>query len=62
MKAKPLPQKIRAPAPPIARLSLGIVGHRMDNPVFAANKARIETSLREVLVGDGGRYAYESQP
>jgi hypothetical protein len=40
---------ISAPPPPRVRLSLGVVGHRADNAALAANWARVETALDQVL-------------
>lgn len=37
------------PPPPRVRLCLGITGHRDAHPQFAANRARIEAALTEVL-------------
>ena len=38
-----------APSPPSVRFSLGITGHRANNPVFLAHRARIEATLERVL-------------
>ncbi|KAF0182078.1 MAG: hypothetical protein FD160_1507, partial [Caulobacteraceae bacterium] len=39
----------RAPAPPQARLSVGVTGHRAEHAAYAGNVARIEATLRTVL-------------
>lgn len=49
-----------APPPPAVRLSLGVVGHREDNPAFAANRARIASVLEQVL--DAVARAVEAEP
>jgi len=36
---------IVAPPPPASRLCLGVTGHRSDNPMFAANEARVAAVL-----------------
>ncbi|MCU0882455.1 MAG: hypothetical protein MUF14_07295, partial [Hyphomonadaceae bacterium] len=38
-----------APDPPAVRLSIGVTGHRSGHPVYAANRARIETVFRALL-------------
>jgi hypothetical protein len=43
------PASVAPPLPVRVRLSLGITGHREDNPAFAANRSRIEIILSEVL-------------
>jgi hypothetical protein len=41
--------KIVAPPPPLPRLSLGITGHRANNPAFAANRMAIEAQLAAIF-------------
>jgi|CXWL01.1.fsa_nt_gi hypothetical protein len=38
-----------APPPPRVRLALGVTGHRENHPAFAANRARIEAALTEII-------------
>jgi hypothetical protein len=38
-----------APDPPAVRLSLAITGHREDHPLYAANRARIEATLKSAF-------------
>jgi hypothetical protein len=40
---------ITAPSSPTPRLSIGVTGHRAGNAAFAANRARIEAALGQVL-------------
>lgn len=40
---------IAAPPPPDIRLSVGVTGHRSDHPLYAANAARIETTIAEIF-------------
>ncbi len=40
---------VPAPPPPLARLSLGVTGHRDGNSAFDANRGRIEIVLSEIL-------------
>jgi hypothetical protein len=49
MKLRRATQAIEAPPPPRVRLNLGVIGHRKDNPVFAANCARIARALNEIF-------------
>ena len=53
-------QTIRAPAPPDVRLSLGIAGHREDNPAFAANRDRIQATVDEIFDAIAAALAFES--
>jgi hypothetical protein len=43
------PQDPSAPPTPPVRLSLGVVGHRENNPVMVANRGRIAAALEQVL-------------
>lgn len=38
-----------APTPPPVRLCLGVVGHRENNAVFAANRLRVQTALDRIF-------------
>ena len=40
---------VNPPPRPRVRLSLGVTGHRADNPAFAANRERIAATLNDVL-------------
>jgi hypothetical protein len=55
-----LPQAISASAPPSLRFSLGVVGHRAIHPAFAANSARIETTITAIF--DAISAALSAQP
>ena len=44
-----LAASVTAPPMPLARLCLGVTGHRDDNPSFTANRAAIVTALEQVL-------------
>jgi hypothetical protein len=55
-----LPEAINASAPPALRFSLGVVGHRAIHPAFAANSARIETTITEIF--DAISVALSAQP
>lgn len=42
-------QPVVAPAPPPARLCVGVTGHREDNPAFTANRAGILDAIEQAL-------------
>jgi len=42
-------QPPQAPAPPLARLSVGVTGHRAEHPSYSGNAARIEAVLITIL-------------
>lgn len=42
-------EPVCAPPMPVARLCLGVTGHREDNPAFAANRPAILAALEQVL-------------
>jgi hypothetical protein len=48
-----------APAPPRARLTLGVVGHRERNGAFTVNRARIERVLNQIFDAIDGVLAAE---
>ncbi len=48
-----------APPPPQVCLSLGVTGHRANNPTFAANRPRIEATLARILDLVGAAIAAE---
>jgi hypothetical protein len=41
--------EIAAPPAPVARLTLGVTGHRENNAAFAANRAAVEAALEAIL-------------
>jgi hypothetical protein len=49
MNGSPAPDRPVAPRPPPARLCIGVTGHRETNPVFVANRDRIERAFAQVL-------------
>ncbi len=50
---------VAAPPAPVGRLSLGITGHREKNPLFDANRARIDTVLAEIFASIDAALAVE---
>ena len=57
MRAKP--PVVAAPPPPPVRLALGVTGHREDNAIFAANRARIEATLAAIFEAAAATVAAE---
>jgi hypothetical protein len=55
----PATNSISPPTPPGVRLSLGVTGHREDNPSFAVSRAAIEAALNEVFDAIGAIVAAE---
>ncbi|MFM5908432.1 MAG: hypothetical protein ACKOPO_12755, partial [Novosphingobium sp.] len=51
----------QAPPPPLPRLCLGVTGHRVNNPAFAANRAAVEAQVRAVLLHIDAAAASEGQ-
>lgn len=52
---------IAAPPAPVARLTLGVTGHRDNNRAFAANRAAVETMLDEILSAIAAAAAHEGE-
>ncbi len=55
-------QHPHAPAPPLARLSVGVTGHRAEHAVYAGNAARIEAALHTILDQIDAARAAEKPP
>jgi hypothetical protein len=52
----------QAPPPPSVRLCIGVTGHRESHPLYAANLARIEATLRGLLDLIGAAIAETAPP